>query len=151
MDIRRLVKYLIKKYKTNNPFEIAGYLNYFVYYFDFKKDITKGIFLRDEGNSFIFINKYLDDTYKVFTAAHELGHGLMHRKMNFYYVRDYTFYSNDKYEIEANIFAAELLISDEDILEFRYGAYTFDDAAHLLGIPKLFVEAKYYSLTKEMF
>ena len=49
--------------------------------------------------------------------AHELAHSIMHRKENCYFIRNKTLLLNSKIEIEANTFAAELLIPDELILE----------------------------------
>lgn len=49
--------------------------------------------------------------------AHELAHSIMHRKENCYFIRNKTLLLTSKMEIEANTFAAELLIPDELIYE----------------------------------
>ncbi|MFQ8777280.1 MAG: ImmA/IrrE family metallo-endopeptidase [Roseburia sp.] len=52
--------------------------------------------------------------------AHELGHAILHRKENCYFIRNKnTVTLNSKNEIEANKFAMELLISDEVLLEYQ--------------------------------
>lgn len=49
--------------------------------------------------------------------AHELAHSIMHRKENCYFIRNKTLILTSKMEIEANTFAAELLIPDDLIHE----------------------------------
>ena len=49
--------------------------------------------------------------------AHELAHSIMHRKENCYFIRNKTLLLTSKIEIEANTFAAELLISDNLIYD----------------------------------
>ena len=49
--------------------------------------------------------------------AHELGHAIMHRKENCYFIRNRTFLSTAHIETEANTFAAELLIPDSIIFD----------------------------------
>ena len=50
--------------------------------------------------------------------AHELGHAIMHRKQNCYFIKHKTLLFNSKIEIEANKFAVDLLISDEQLFEY---------------------------------
>lgn len=52
-------------------------------------------------------------------AAHELGHAIMHPDANTPFLRKCTGLLISKMEIEANKFAAELLIDDEVFLEFQ--------------------------------
>ena len=49
--------------------------------------------------------------------AHELGHAIMHRKLNCYFIRNKTLLLDSKIETEANTFAVNLLIPDETIIE----------------------------------
>lgn len=151
MDIKSLVTKLIKRYNTNDPYEIASYLNFYVYNFNFKNRETKGMFVRDRENSFIFVSRDLDPSEKKVAVAHELGHGLCHGKANFYYIRDFTFFAVDKYELEANIFAAELLIKDEDILSLanELDGCTFDYVSSVLCVPRPLVELKFSNFLKE--
>lgn len=63
--------------------------------------------------------------------AHELGHAIMHRKENCYFIRNKTLMLTSKIEIEANTFAAELLIPDE--LIFEHPDMPADQLARLAG------------------
>lgn len=66
----------------------------------------------------VFLNEDLEENEMRLVMAHELGHSIMHRKENCYFIRNKTLLLNSKIEIEANTFAAELLIPDELILEY---------------------------------
>ena len=61
--------------------------------------------------------------------AHELGHAYLHSSEPIYFIREYTLFPIGPYEIEANKFAAELLIDDHDIKEMRYKAVSYIAAA----------------------
>lgn len=63
--------------------------------------------------------------------AHELGHAVLHRKDNCYFIRNKTMLLNSKIEIEANKFAMELLIPDEFLEENRN--FTVEQIARLTG------------------
>ena len=51
--------------------------------------------------------------------AHELGHAILHPKDNCYFIRNKTLLLNSKNEVQANQFAAELLIPDSLIEEHK--------------------------------
>ena len=71
---------LARKYKSNDPFEIAEALDIEVLErSDFKRQ--KGAFKVILNNSFIFINANLSDEMKRLVCAHELGHALLHRSL----------------------------------------------------------------------
>ena len=70
--------------------------------------------------------------------AHELGHAILHRKQNCYFIRNKTLLLNSKTELEANMFAAELLIRDDVILE--HPEYTTSQLSRLLGYEERLVE-----------
>ena len=65
----------------------------------------------------IFLNEDLEEHERTLVMAHELAHSIMHRKENCYFIRNRTLMLTSKIEIEANTFAAELLIPDEMIVE----------------------------------
>jgi len=72
--------------------------------------------------------------------AHELGHAILHRKQNCYFIRNKTLLLNSKTELEANLFAAELLIDDDIILE--YPEYTTSQLSKLLGYEERLIELR---------
>lgn len=76
-----------------------------------EKDSILGAAISNNDNLAIFYRA--DDTYhrKVFTIAHELGHCCIHAdNLKIEHIEYRTINVMDKHEIEANIFAGELLI-----------------------------------------
>ena len=110
-NIKNIVSKIVKKYKTTNPFLITERRGIIVME-DTLKNI-KGFHSEYCRQRFIHINKELSYTEKLFTVAHELGHIFLHPKLATPFLRNNTYLVIDRYEREANKFAAELLISDE--------------------------------------
>lgn len=112
MDIRRRVRNLEKKYGTRNPYKLCKMLKINILYMDLGN--IKGIYKKVITNKFIVINENLDDFCKEVVLAHELGHALLHHSKEIQALKDYDLFPNfnSQLEIEANTFAAELLIDD---------------------------------------
>ncbi len=78
----------------------------------------KGFYICENGARYIVINEALDDALKRVVCAHELGHDALHRELSAGGLREGTlFLDTNKIEREANLFAAYVLITDEEILE----------------------------------
>ena len=107
--IRDLVQQLSTKYNTTNPYELADYLKIHVLTWDLHEEINGFINMKKEivSLSLILICLHL---CKRTVCAHELGHAVLHTHANTPFLRKNTFFSVDKLEIEANTFAALLLI-----------------------------------------
>lgn len=123
---------LIKKYKTRNPFEIAKAMNIDVLFMDLGK--LKGFYKRDGHNRFIVINDRICEPLQKIVCAHELGHDLLHRHLTkCHTLQEFVVYDmKSKPEYEANIFAAEILLPDNDIIVLFQQGYNFYEAASLL-------------------
>lgn len=128
-NIKRLVSYYAKKYETRDPFKLAGYLNVEVQCGPIGSRAGCYMFLKN--HKCIFLNDSLEEKEKTLVMAHELAHSILHRKENCYFIRNKTLLLTSKNEIEANIFAAELLIPDSIILENP--GMTKSQIAHLAG------------------
>ena len=114
-DVKRLVAYYVKKYNTRNPFELASYLGVEVQTGQLGE--SSGVYMFLKNHKCIFLNEDLEEHERTLVMAHELAHSIMHRKENCYFIRNRTLMLTSKIEIEANTFAAELLIPDEMIIE----------------------------------
>ena len=114
-DIKRLVAYYVRKYDTRNPFQLAEHLNVEVQIGALGSRAGCYMFLKN--HKCIFLNEDLGEHERTLVMAHELAHSIMHRKENCYFIRNKTLMLTTKMEIEANTFAAELLIPDELIYE----------------------------------
>lgn len=137
-DIKRLIAYYTKKFNTRSPFEIADFLNIEVQIGPLGSRCGCYMFLKK--HRCIFLNEDLPEHEMELVMAHELGHAIMHRKENCYFIRNKTLLLNSKYEIEANTFAAELLIPDEVILE--NWNYTTEQLSRLLGYEQALIELR---------
>lgn len=117
-NIHARVKHLIQKHETRDPLKIANYLNIAVSYKNYSH-CTKGYYIRTLRNRFIIVNATLDEYSQKIVLAHELGHAILHSSEPVYFIREYTLFPVGSYELEANKFAAELLILDDEISEFK--------------------------------
>lgn len=114
-DVKRLVAYYVRKFDTRNPFELADHLNVEVQTGPLGSRAGCYMFLKN--HKCIFLNENLEERERTLVMAHELAHSIMHRKENCYFIRNKTLMLTSKIEIEANKFAAELLIPDNLMIE----------------------------------
>lgn len=133
--IKDIVQKNIKKYQTNCPFQIAKEKGIVILYEDLGSIF--GYYSNYKRIKLIHINNKLDEHSQRFVCAHELGHAILHPKSNTPFLRNNTFYSVDKIEVEANTFAVELLIPDEE-----NNCSTIYEAAALYGVPKKLAHLK---------
>ena len=75
-------------------------------------------------------------------TAHELGHALLHKGVNAVFLTDSTNFVTGRYEREADLFAAALLINVEDIIQ---NGSSIERIAKITGVPSYAVE-QYMSL-----
>jgi len=126
---------LVRRFKTRNPFEIADHLNITVKYGEFTQ--LKGFYNYTFRNRFIVINSRLNEIEQNITCSHELGHDRLHRKQAQLGLmrEDYHIFNvADLCEREANLFAAQLLIDDNDFLDFASMKYTSAQIASELKV-----------------
>lgn len=136
-DIKKIANYYRRKFQTSDPFEIADNLNILYQIGNLK---CEGCYMFLKNHRYIFLSDSLSYTERRMVMAHELGHAILHRKQNCYFIRNKTFLSTNKIEIEANRFAAELLIPDS-ILEIHKDM-TISQLARTLGYAERIVELK---------
>lgn len=140
-DIKQTVAYYQKKYKTKDPYKIAramdvelqiGYMGY-----------RLGCYMYLKRSKCIWLNEDLDPHEMEFVMAHELGHAIMHPYENCYFIKHKTLLLNSKREIEANKFAVEFLISDDEVQEYAVERqYTIDMLSRLWGYEKELIELR---------
>ena len=112
MNIKLRVKNLEKKYGTRDPYKLCKRLKINIIYMDLGE--IKGIYKKVVTNKFIVINENLDEFCQKVVLAHELGHAVLHHSKEIQALKDYDLFPRytNQIEIEANTFAAELLIDD---------------------------------------
>lgn len=136
-DIKHLVAYYVRKYNTRDPFKIADQLGIL---YQFGNTGCEGCYMYLKKHRYVFLNQNLSDQAARVVMAHELGHAILHRKENCYFIRNKTFLSNAKIEKEANCFAAELLIPDS--LYSEYHDITADNLAAIAEVPVKLLDFK---------
>lgn len=138
MREKETVSALVRKHKSRNPFEIIAGMNAFIVYAPLHD--VRGFYQYFQRNNIIYIDENLSEEEQMFVCAHELGHMLLHRKSNCIYMDTHTNFNTSKYEKEANLFAIELLLPDEIILEHR--GHSTEQLSRLLGYDKRLIELK---------
>ena len=128
MDSRvfSLPRDLILTHNTRNPFRLAESLGCYVRYISTKKQ--KGFCTNILNNYFIYINENLSPQMQRMTCAHELGHILLHRDRlardeqgRFQKIVEMELFDiTSETEYEANLFAANLLIDEEELMRILY-------------------------------
>jgi len=149
MHILNHVSNLVKKYKTNNPFEIAKELNTAVVFHQLGN--LKGYYTCDRRFRYIVINKDLSSEMQRVICAHELGHDRLHQCYAKYTpMNDYSLVDmSSKPEREANLFAAELLLPDSDVFEGINSNCSFHALASTLQVPIELLDFKLQVLKKK--
>lgn len=136
------VERLIKKYRTRNPFEIASGMNINIVFENLGN--LKGYYFYQSRFRYIVINQKINDKFKSIICAHELGHDRLHQHFaRNNAIREFSLFDmSSKPEREANLFATELLIPDNTIMDFVKQEYTYEFIAAKLDIPVELVDFK---------
>ena len=139
MDIRSVVDNLCRKYKTRNPYELIDAMGIMLQYGEDMEKV-RGFYLYANRIKLICVGNGLPEHIERFVISHELGHAVMHKQSSAPFLQS-TFLSLDRMEIEANKFATELVIPDEEIME--HWEYTIDEWAMFYGLPREVIELRF--------
>jgi Zn-dependent peptidase ImmA (M78 family) len=140
--IRDIVEGVIDLYMTRDPFELCNCLDIESMLNDLGDEI-KGFFQRTpDGYEIIHINTRLSEEERRYICAHELGHAILHTNMSIGFFIENKLQIKNKYEIEADRFAAELLIEDNlDSKEFSQ--LNVEQISRCLCVPEKLVRYKF--------
>lgn len=123
----------------------------------------KGFYLTQSRAQVITVNSCLPDHLQRVILGHELGHAILHRKATggrsaaanasgVSAFHDFALFdASSTLEYEANIFAADLLIEDDDILELSQDGISFFGAADALSVPPELLDFKLRVLKRKGF
>lgn len=129
MDIRKKVDALVRTYQTRDPFEMIKGMN--VILVRCPLDGVRGFYQYFQRNNIIYIDESLTETEQMFVCAHEMGHMFLHKKSNAVYMDSRTYLNTNRFENEANLFAMELLVSDEFLADYKQ--FTTEQISRMLG------------------
>lgn len=140
--IYELANDLVEKYKIRDPFEIAERLGINVVFYDLGS--LNGLYNLCLGNRFIAVNKKLSDPMQCVVVAHELGHDRLHRELaKKGAINEFSLYDmTSKPEREANIFAANIILGDDEVFDIAKDGYTTLGMARILRVPHELLKIK---------
>lgn len=139
--IHDYVTKLCKSYDTTNPFNIAKQKNILI----IKENLgtINGYYNMPLRQKQIHLNENLNEFDMRFTCAHELGHALLHPKANTPFLLSSTLLSVDKLEIEANSFAIEMLLTDDELSKLIIEYNDIDTISAVTGYSRELLLLKY--------
>ena len=125
---------IVRQCGTRDAGRIARELGLIVMPRDFSRQ--KGAYMVIERNRYIFINKHLHPVMHDIVLLHEIGHDCLHRSeaikvggLKEFNIFDMT---DQRMEYEANMFAAQIALPDEEILEYIYSGYDVGQIARAM-------------------
>lgn len=127
-----------------DPILVAKAYDLEVFTASLPRDVSGQIFYK-EKKIFVEATDYI--TRQVFSIAHEIGHFILHNDGTSHTSKRDTSSSLglDEKEIEANTFAANLLMPQDEVLRLAGNKYTLDSMASYFGVSSLAME---YRLNK---
>ena len=144
--IRRAIKALTRKYKETDPVCLCEDAGISIMYLPMGSvvDACKGFLLVSDRIATIVVNSEIPEYLQRVVIAHELGHVILHRDLvPLKMFHEYQLFDQSLIqEYEANMFAAGLLLSDEDVLEAIQRDLSLEQIAALLRVPPQLLEYK---------
>ena len=138
MDIKEKVHRTVKKYKTRDPYELAERMGIIIHRCELGN--IRGYYYYAYRIKQIFLNCNLCKEQETFVLAHEIGHSILHPTANTPFLRESTFLSVNKMELEANKFAMELLLPDAEL--HQYQDLTIEQLSRMLGYHRSLIELR---------
>ena len=149
--IAREVTELVNRHHTRCPYELCERLDIYIHHKDLGHDIKAYYFCQSRIRN-IVINSRVSETVKRILVAHELGHDRLHshiatlkgfKELDLFDMATPT-------ETEANLFAAELLIQDQELMELLNEEHmSFFEAAKILEVPPELLDFKFRALKQK--
>ena len=134
LEIVRTANRIVKECDTRDPFQIAKELGIEVIPCNFKTQ--RGAYKVLMRNRFIFIKNDLHPAMANIVMSHEIGHDILHRdeaiavggfkEFNIFDMRE------NRMEYEANIFASQISLPDDEILEYIERGYDIQKIAQAM-------------------
>lgn len=135
IDIVKAANKIVKQCGTRDPYRIANELGIELIPADFKTQ--KGAYKVILRNRFIFYKSDLHPAMQSIVLLHEIGHDELHRleaikaggfqEFNIFNMR------NNRMEYEANVFASQISLPDDDFLELAERGYDTQQIASALN------------------
>ena len=141
MRIKRRVEQIVRKYRTRDPFEMIKGMNVILVYYPLEG--VHGFYQYFQRNNIIYLDERLSKNEQRFVLAHELGHMFLHKKANAIFMDTRTQFNTDKFELEANTFAIDLLLPDPLLEEYK--EFTVEQISRMTGYHKRLIELRIHN------
>lgn len=135
-----------KKYHESDPFRLCADMNIILLSQPLGNapDAIKGFYLESKRIRTITVNCDLPEAVQRIIVAHELSHAVLHRHSGVHAFHDIGLFDESSLlEKDANLFAAEYLLRDQDVLETLNRDTTFFSAAAMLRVPAELLDFKF--------
>lgn len=126
---------LVRQCGTRKAEQIASDLGIWIYYEDSFDDLL-GMYTFRWNHRLMFLNPKIDGRLKEMVIAHELGHDQRHRDIAKagQPLKEFSlFRMKDTTEYEANVFAAHILLANDDVYSLAKEGYDVFAMSQLLG------------------
>lgn len=104
---------LVRRWRTNDPFELCEYLNIRVLFCDLPESV-RGFYHALRGHQLIYLNQEAPEEEQREVCAHELGHAVLHDSINSLFLEETGCFNRGRLEREADQFCAELLVGEPE-------------------------------------
>ena len=141
--IEERVRMLTEQYGCADPMRLCELMGITVLQLELP-DSVNGFTVTMEGHRFIVLNRSLDYYCRKITAAHELGHIILHGCTNTVRLSANTGFCINRYEREADCFAAHLLLAQESGGLEGLETVTSEDLSLLTHMPKSMIENAFF-------
>lgn len=145
-EICDAVAKIATKYDEPDPFRLCRAMDIKLIFQSMgnDSDSVKGFFLESKRIRTITVNNDLPEVIQRIIVAHEICHAVFHRKSGIHTFHELAMFDQTSaMEKDANLFAAEYLLQDEQVFEVLNQDTTFFDAAAKLYVPAELLDFKF--------
>ena len=153
--IYREVSRICAKYRTRDPFELLDNMGAVTYYSnEYERDGLKGYSTVMNRVKYAVINAKLPLAERKVVAGHEGAHLVLHMSeimsSPIRALHDFNMFDNSgRIEYQANLFLADFLLKDDEVLELVHDEYKdFFSIARELYVPPPLLAFKQYSMMR---
>ena len=143
--IATAVDRLVRKYGTRDPVELCDAMKISIRYKNCE-NLLKAYFVNISRIKSIVINNQISESVARILMAHELGHAVLHSEIAMQRgFQEYELFDTaSPMEYEANLFAAELLVRDDELMELLNDSEkSFFGVARELSVPAELLDFKF--------
>lgn len=146
VEICASVQSLKKKYDETDPIKLCKAMGIILLFQSMGKHegAIKGFCMKCKRIRTITVNSDLSEIIQKIIVAHELGHATIHTGNGVHTFHDIALFDQTtEMEREANLFAAEYMLEDKEVLDALNQDTTFFNVAAMLRVPMEMLDFKF--------